>query len=153
MSDRVNIQNSSMEFTYRSSRSSKCIGPLKKMVIWVFLLIMVPPKSSILIGVFHCKPSILGYPYIWKHPFGPKTLVVICVEPKKCVDPWPLAFGEDFRAISFLAKKIDPLLLVQICDAKTRLPTFFGVLEWNWIEIRSKKHGRLLATEVALSST
>ena len=19
-------------------------------------------------GVFHCKPSILGYPYFWKHP-------------------------------------------------------------------------------------
>ena len=31
-----------------------------------------PPKSSILIGVFHCKPSILGYPYFWKHPkIGP----------------------------------------------------------------------------------
>ena len=28
------------------------------------------PKSSILIGVFHYKPSILGYPYFWKHPFG-----------------------------------------------------------------------------------
>ena len=26
------------------------------------------PKSSILIGVFHYKPSILGYPYFWKHP-------------------------------------------------------------------------------------
>ena len=25
------------------------------------------PKSSILIGVFHYKPSILGYPYFWKH--------------------------------------------------------------------------------------
>ena len=30
------------------------------------------PKSSILIGfswVFHYKPSILGYPYFWKHPY------------------------------------------------------------------------------------
>ena len=27
-----------------------------------------PPKSSILIGFFHCKPSILGYPYFWKYP-------------------------------------------------------------------------------------
>ena len=26
-------------------------------------------KSSILIGVFHYKPSILGYPYFWKHPY------------------------------------------------------------------------------------
>ena len=31
------------------------------------------PKSSILIGVsmgFHYKPSILGYPYFWKHPYS-----------------------------------------------------------------------------------
>ena len=27
-------------------------------------------KSSILNGVFHYKPSILGYPYFWKHPNG-----------------------------------------------------------------------------------
>ena len=153
MSDRVNIQNSSMEFTYRSSRSSKMHWAPEKNGHLGVSINNGTPQIIHFNRVFHCKPSILGYPYIWKHPFGPKTLVVICVVPKKCVDPWPLAFGEDFRAISFLAKKIDPLLLVQICDAKTRLPTFFGVLEWNWIEIRSKKHGRLLATEVALSST
>ena len=27
------------------------------------------PKSSILIG-FHYKPSIVGYPYFWKHPYS-----------------------------------------------------------------------------------
>ena len=27
------------------------------------------PKSSILIGFFHYKPSILGYHYFWKHLF------------------------------------------------------------------------------------
>ena len=27
------------------------------------------PKSSILIRVFHYKPSILGSPYFWKHPY------------------------------------------------------------------------------------
>ena len=27
------------------------------------------PKSSILIGVLHYKPSILGYHYFWKHPY------------------------------------------------------------------------------------
>ena len=27
------------------------------------------PKSSILIRVFHYKPSISGYPYFWKHPY------------------------------------------------------------------------------------
>ena len=30
------------------------------------------PKSSILIGVFHYKPSILGYPYFWKHLYIPQ---------------------------------------------------------------------------------
>ena len=28
------------------------------------------PKSSILIGFFHDKPSILGYPYFRKHPYS-----------------------------------------------------------------------------------
>ena len=27
------------------------------------------PKSSIFNRVFHYKPSILGYPYFWKHPY------------------------------------------------------------------------------------
>ena len=27
------------------------------------------PKSSIFNKVFHYKPSILGYPYFWKHPY------------------------------------------------------------------------------------
>ena len=27
------------------------------------------PKSSTLNRVFHYKPSILGYPYFWKHPY------------------------------------------------------------------------------------
>ena len=25
--------------------------------------------------VFHCKPSILGYPYFWKHPYSTNELV------------------------------------------------------------------------------
>ena len=31
-----------------------------------------PPESSILIGfsIINYKPSILGYPYFWKHPFA-----------------------------------------------------------------------------------
>ena len=30
---------------------------------------MVPPNHPILIGIFHYKPSILGYHYFWKHPY------------------------------------------------------------------------------------
>ena len=35
---------------------------------WVF-----PPKSSILIGFSIDKPSVLRYPYFWKHPYTPTT--------------------------------------------------------------------------------
>ena len=30
------------------------------------------PKSSIFNRVFRYKPSILGYPYFWKHPYVPR---------------------------------------------------------------------------------
>ena len=43
--------------------------------IWVFQKIMVPPQIIHFNRVFHYKPSILGYPYFWKHPFwGEKSL-------------------------------------------------------------------------------
>ena len=32
------------------------------------------PKSSILIGFFHYKPSILGYHYVWKHPYFKRSI-------------------------------------------------------------------------------
>ena len=31
------------------------------------------PKSSHFSKVFHYKPSILGYPYFWKHPYSDST--------------------------------------------------------------------------------
>ena len=37
--------------------------------IWVFPKIMVPPNHPLKNRVFHYKPSILGYPYFWKHPY------------------------------------------------------------------------------------
>ena len=36
--------------------------------IRVFPKIMVPPNHPFVHRVFHCKPSILGYHYFWKHP-------------------------------------------------------------------------------------
>ena len=38
-----------------------------------------PPKSSILNRVFHYKPSILGYPYFWKHLnlVGTKSNIIV----------------------------------------------------------------------------
>ena len=39
--------------------------------IWMFPKIVgFPPKSSHFNRVFHYKPSILGYPYFWKHPYS-----------------------------------------------------------------------------------
>ena len=38
--------------------------------IWGFPKIVVPPNHPILIGFSIIKPSILGFPYFWKHPFG-----------------------------------------------------------------------------------
>ena len=38
--------------------------------IWVFPKIgVVPPNHPFVHRVFHYKPSILGYPYFWKHPY------------------------------------------------------------------------------------
>ena len=42
----------------------------KKNTYWVFSLNGGTPKSSHFNRVFHYKPSILGYPYFWKHPYG-----------------------------------------------------------------------------------
>ena len=36
------------------------------------------PKSSILIGFPTIKPSILGYPYFWKHPYISPCFCFIC---------------------------------------------------------------------------
>ena len=50
-------------------------NPRYDLRIWVFPKIMgFPPKSSIFNRVFHYKPSILGYPYFWKHPFQSNQL-------------------------------------------------------------------------------
>ena len=45
------------------------------------------PKSSILIGVFHHKPSILGYHYFWKHPYAVDRWLV-CSTIADCGDVW-----------------------------------------------------------------
>ncbi len=38
--------------------------------IWLFPKIMVPPNHPFFHRVFHYKPSILGYPLFWKHPYA-----------------------------------------------------------------------------------
>ena len=41
--------------------------------IWVFPKIGVGPQIIHVNRVFHYKPSILGYPYFWKHPYKGHT--------------------------------------------------------------------------------
>ena len=52
------------------------------------------PKSSIWVGIFHYIPSILGYPYFWKHPFLylPRiTKSRLSPSPLKKITPtWPI---------------------------------------------------------------
>ena len=38
------------------------------------------PKIIHFNRVFHYKPSILGYPYFWKHPDVPKGFEIFVVE-------------------------------------------------------------------------
>ena len=35
----------------------------------MFPKIMAPPNHPWINRLFHHKPSILGYPYVWKHPY------------------------------------------------------------------------------------
>ena len=72
---------------------------IKPSIIWVFPKIMVPPNHPFIHRVFHYKPSILGYPYFWKHPF--------CFNHLEVSMPTQLLF----RAISAR----DPLLALFLC--------------------------------------
>ena len=47
--------------------------------IWMFPKIVVPrPQIIHFYRVFHYKPSILGYPYFWKHPYE-----IVRIKPRK----------------------------------------------------------------------
>ncbi len=45
--------------------------------IWVFPKIGVPPNHPFVHRVFHYKPSILGYPYFWKHPYNTQWFDIV----------------------------------------------------------------------------
>ena len=54
----------------RLSRGKRLLQGVKiDIAIWMFPKIVVPPNHR----VFHDKPSILGYPYFWKHPYSNQT--------------------------------------------------------------------------------
>ena len=134
MSDRVNIQNSSMEFTYRSSRSSKCIGPLKKMVIWVFLLIMVPPKSSILIGFSIVNHPFWGTPIFGNTHLGLKLWLSSVLYQKSVWTLGPWRLEKIFVPFLFWLKKLTPFYW---CKSATPKPGYLHFSEfWSGIGLR-----------------
>ena len=70
------------------------------------------PKSSILIGFFHYKPSILGYPYFWKHPYLVEHMKFKLVF---CCPKWLSKFFEamDMSSTSMLLQEVfRPILKV-----------------------------------------
>ena len=58
-----------------------------------------PPNHPFVHRVFHYKPSILGYPYIWKHPHAKRGEKIGAKGPKS------FKFLLDFK-VHFRAKKI-----------------------------------------------
>ena len=59
--------------------------------IWMFLKIGGTPKSSILEGFSVRKPSILGYPYFWKHPY--RSFRPLCIYSRVLLNPgWWFCF-------------------------------------------------------------
>ena len=60
------------------------------------------PKSSILIGI-SIKPSILGYPYFWKHPLPSRDWCTLCAgDGRWCWYEWPSGAGPFSVALSEL---------------------------------------------------
>ena len=106
------------------------------------------PKSSILIGVFHYKPSILGYPYFWKHPYDVVCLhglhsrwmwhlnivsrhicllSLLCIEKCTCKRPvlFEWWFGTCFRLklwTHITMNELNQIKLVAVCSAKVAIP-------------------------------
>ena len=65
-------------------------------IIWVFppKIGVCPPNHPFVHRVFHYEPSILGYPYFWKHPYDPT------------VKSWKISFpirNSFFELVRFLA--------------------------------------------------
>ena len=70
-----------------------CVGSIfaRATIIWVFPKIMVLPNHPFGNRVFHYKPSIFRYPYIWKHPYVSRFTNISCFV---CCDGLPIvSFG------------------------------------------------------------
>jgi len=72
------VWESAANHTKKSGKNAEIYGCFQK---WWY------PKSSILIGVFHHKPSILGYHNFWKHPYAVDRWLV-CSTIADCGDVW-----------------------------------------------------------------
>ena len=65
-----------------------------------------PQIIHFLIGLFHYKPSILGYPYCWKHPYNAqKFKTVVVVDPTHLKDML-VKLDQSLRVIGVKIKNI-----------------------------------------------
>ena len=103
------------------------------------------PKSSILNRVFHHKPSILGYPYVWKHPNTPPKITVSSTTFNHLCGPglgrfWP-RFPEEFATLADTQNQRNGKTL-----GKNGRPFFLGWQKnvpkiWNGMEMAWNWHG------------
>ena len=97
--------------------------------IWVFPKIVgFPSKSSILMEVFHYKPSILGYPYFWKHPSHNPTFAWKlwgCLTPP-LLEPFKRGLGPNKHSCDI--RCIWGSLLR--CPHPKGFPTIFPMIQW-----------------------
>ena len=73
------------------------------------------PKSSILMGIFHYKPSILGYPYFWKLPY-----VQILSTERYFPPKWPRSFVN--HSLIFFSRKVLNIVVAENFYCHTSLP-------------------------------
>ena len=111
--------------------------------IWMFPRIVVPPNHPFN-RVFHYKPSILGYPYFWKHPY---TGILLSISPSLChtftvqvwfEGCWSKCHVRDGRSICKICGILLVRLLVGVNRAWISITFFFPVKllfctpSWSW---------------------
>ena len=61
-------------------------NPMEILLIWMFPEIGVPPNPPFIDGIFPYKPSIVGYPHLWK-PLYHETVMMSPTKPRYRMSP------------------------------------------------------------------
>ena len=99
--------------------------------IWVFRKIMVSPIFILFNRVFHYKPSILGYPYFWKHPYA----FIACIPSSENQPHLASRKGCCFSVNCFWSS----------CDGFLGIPGVIVLPSW-WLNRPSEKHARQIGS-------